>query len=107
MAMQRLRWTNTGAELIRTTARDGAMVRHMGEPRRPGNATFMAICRPPGRMTQLHSAALGASPSPDRDCGIKLTGRGRARQEMGSDNLGPGESAGYETHDPDAFTTSP
>jgi hypothetical protein len=32
---ERYRWSNTGAELIRTQARDGAMLRGLDEPRPP------------------------------------------------------------------------
>jgi len=35
MALQRMRWSNTGAELIRTQARDGANLRSIDEPRSP------------------------------------------------------------------------
>jgi hypothetical protein len=33
--MQRMRWSNTGAELIRTQARDGAHLRSIDEPAPP------------------------------------------------------------------------
>jgi hypothetical protein len=35
MALQRMRWTNTGADLIRSQARDGANLRSIAEPPAP------------------------------------------------------------------------
>jgi hypothetical protein len=35
MALTRMRWTNTGADLIRSKPRDGALLRALDEPRAP------------------------------------------------------------------------
>jgi hypothetical protein len=57
---ERYRWTNTGASLIKTQARDGALVRQINEPPRKATADrHIHIYLPePGARAPLTSVQL-------------------------------------------------
>jgi hypothetical protein len=46
MALQRMKWSNSDASLIRTQARDGAQVRQIDEPRPPRRRAEMDRLQP-------------------------------------------------------------
>jgi hypothetical protein len=112
---QRYKWTNTGATLIRATARDGATLHQLDQPR-PTRARHIHVHLPATRTADqappaggLPAARRDQNVEPEeagfRDRGIRLTGRDQEGKNWEATIYGPG-GAGYEMHDPDALTTS-
>jgi hypothetical protein len=118
MALTRMRWTNTGAELIRSQARDGAELRQIDEPRPPRRRDIHIYL--PAAKTADQAAPAGGLPAARKDQnvepeeagfrdrgGIKLTGRDQQGRNWSATIYSPhGSGWAAEEHDPDALTSS-
>jgi hypothetical protein len=112
--MQRMRWSNTGAELIRTQARDGAHLRSIDEPA-PPRRRDIHIYLPAAKVADQAAQRTGGLPPANmdqnveppeagfRDRGIRLRGRDQAGRNWGATIYGPPAAGGngYENEEPD------
>jgi hypothetical protein len=116
MALQRMKWSATGADLIRTQARDGAMVRGLDDPpvvhRRGAVHVHVHGYRTADQATPARSPATPPGDQPSgglpaeadfRDRGVVPRGRDQEGRNWSARIYGLG-GAGYSEEDPARYS---